>query len=86
MCRSGENGATQLPGLFSQISNHAPILCLQLSSTPCFFTLHDQAPSSTSLPSFISDVAIFPGPLPLKDCGFDLFHTSMGGSHQAMDK
>ena len=48
--------------LFSQISNHAPVLCLQLSSTPRFFTLRDQAPSSTSLLSFVSDVAVFPGP------------------------
>ena len=62
MCGSSENGATQLPSLFSQISNRTPILCLQLSSTPCFFTLHDQAPGSTSLLSFVSDVAIFPGP------------------------
>ena len=44
---SGENGTTQLPILFSRISNHVPVLCLQLSSTPCFFTLHDQAPGST---------------------------------------
>ena len=76
---SSENGATQLPSLFSQISSCAPVLCLQLSSTPRFFTLHDQAPGSTSLPSLVSDVAVFPGTLLLKDCGFDLFHPSAGG-------
>ena len=70
MGRSGENGATQLPSLFSQISNRAPVLCLQLSSTPRFSTLCDQVPGSTSLPSFVSDVAVFPLPLLLKDCGF----------------
>ena len=59
----GENGATQLPALFSRISNGAPVLCLQLSSTPRLFTLCDQAPGSTSLPSFVSDAAVFPGPL-----------------------
>ena len=57
--------------LSSPISNRAPILCLQLSSTLRFFTVRDQAPGSTSLPSFVSDVAVFPGPLLLKDCGFD---------------
>ena len=67
--------------LFSPISNWAPLLCLQLSSTPCFFTVCDQAPGSTSLPSFVSDAAVFPGPLLLKDCGFDLFCPSVGGSH-----
>ena len=84
MCRSGENGATQLPSLFSWISSCAPVLCLQLLSPPCFLTLRDQAPGSTSLPSFVSDVAVFPGPLFLKD--FDLFHPSVGGSHQAVAK
>ena len=49
--------------LFSQISNHVPILCHQLSSTPRFFTVRDQAPGSTSLPSFVSDAAVFPGSL-----------------------
>ena len=57
-----ENGASQLPNLFFRISNRAPILCLQLSSTPCFFTLCDQAPGCTSLLSFVSDAAVFPGP------------------------
>ena len=50
----------------------------------CFFTLLDEAPGSPSLPSCVSDVAVFPGPLLLKDCGFDLFHPSAGGSHRAM--
>ena len=72
--------------LFSPVSHHTSILCLQLSSTPCFYTLHDQAPGSTSLLSFVSDVAVFPGPLLLRDCGFDPFHPSEGGSHQAMAK
>ena len=71
---SGQNGAAQSPSLFSRISNRAPVLCPQLSSTPRFFTLRDQAPGSTSLPSFGSDVAVFPGPLLLKDCGFDPLH------------
>ena len=57
--------------LFSLINNRTPVLCFQLSSTPCFFTVHDQARGSTSLPSFVSDAAVFPGPLLLKDCGFD---------------
>ena len=70
--------------LFSLISNYTPVLCLQLSSTPHSFTVCDQAPVSTSLPRFVSDVAISPGPLFLKDGGFDLFHPSAGGSYQAM--
>ena len=81
---TGENGATQLPSLSSWISDLAPVLCLQLSSTPRFFTLRDQAPGSTSLPSFVSDEAVFPGPLLVKDCGFDLFRPSAGGSHRPM--
>ena len=60
--------------VFSLISNRTLILCLQLSSTPCLFTVHDQAPGSTSLPSFVSHAAVFPGPLLLRDCGFDPFH------------
>ena len=67
--------------LFSQIGNPAPILCLQLSSTPCFFTVRDQAPGSTSILSFVSDAAVFPSPLLLKDCGFDPFQPSEGESH-----
>ena len=81
---SGDNGATQLPSLFSHISNRVPVLFLQLSSTACFFMLRDQAPGSISLPSFVSDAAVFSSPLLLKDCGFDLFRPSVGGSHQAM--
>ena len=70
--------------LFSLINNRAPVLCLQLSSTPSFFTVHDQVPGNTSLLSFVSDVAVFPGPLLLKDRGFDSFCPSVGGSHGAM--
>ncbi|VFV31941.1 Hypothetical predicted protein [Lynx pardinus] len=60
MCGSGENGVTQLSvssmeTLFSLISNRAPVLCLQLLSTTRFFTVCDQAPGSTSLPSFVSN-------------------------------
>ena len=62
MRRIGENGATQPPNLFFRSSNHAPVLCLQLLSTPRFSTLHDQTPGSTSLPSFVSDAAVLPGP------------------------
>ena len=72
--------------LFSQISNCTPVFCLQLSSTLCFFTLRDQAPGSISLPSFVSDAAVFPSPLLLRDCGFDLFCPSTGGSHQVVAK
>ena len=57
-----KKGVTQPPSLFSRISTCAPILCLQLSSTLRFFTLRDQAPGSTSLPSFVSDAAVFPAP------------------------
>ena len=70
--------------LFSLINKCAPVLCLQLSSTLCFFTVCDQASGSTSLPSFVSDAAVFPGPLLLKDCGFDPFCPSVARSHQAM--
>ena len=67
--------------LFSQISNRAPVLCLQLLSAPLLFILCDQAPGSTSLLSVVSDAAVFPGPLLLKGCGFDPFRPSVGGSH-----
>ena len=70
--------------LFSLISNCAPVLCLQLSSTPRFCTVCDQAPGSTSLQSFVSDAAVFPGPLFWKDCVFDPFCPSVGGSHRLM--
>ena len=75
----GKNGATQPSSLFSWISNSTPDLRLQLSSTPRFSPLRDQAPGSTSLPSFVSDAAVFPGPLLLKDCGFDPLGASVGG-------
>ena len=48
--------------LFSLISTCTPVLCLQLPSTPCFYTVRDQAPGSTSLLSFVSDGAAFPDP------------------------
>ena len=86
---SGENGITQLPSvyigtLFSPVSNHAPVLCLRLLYTTCFYTACNQAPGSTSLLSFISDSVVFPEPLLLKDCGFDLFCPCVGVSHRAM--
>ena len=59
---TGEDGGTQVSSVFSRISNHAPDLCLQLLPTPRFFTLRDQAPGSTSLPSFVSNAAVFPSP------------------------
>ena len=65
--------------LFSRISSHAPVLCLRLPSTPCFYTVRDQAPGRTSLLSFVSDVAVFADPLPLRDCGFDPFRPSAEG-------
>ena len=65
--------------LFSLISNPAPVLCLQLLSTPHFYSVCDQAPSITSLLSFVSDAAVFPGPLLLRDCNFDLFRPSAEG-------
>ena len=79
-----KNGITQLPSLQYRnsvlpISNHAPVLCLQLSSTPRLFTVRDQAPGSTSLLSFVSDAAVFPSPLLLKDYGFDPFCPSAEG-------
>ena len=52
----------QPPSLFSRISNRVPVLCLQLSSTPRLFMLQDQAPGSTSLPSFVSDALFSPAP------------------------
>ena len=64
--------------LFSPISSRSPVLCLWLQSTPHFYTVGDQALSSTSFLSFISDVAVFPKPLLLRDCGFDPFFLSVG--------
>ena len=70
--------------LFSWICNHAPFLCLWLKSTPRFYTVCDQALGSTSLLSFISYAAIFPDRLLVRDCSFDPFCPSVGGSHQAI--
>ena len=63
---SGENGVTQLPRLFSWGQQLCTVLCLQLPSTARFCTLRDQAPGSTSLLRFVSDVVVFPGPFLLK--------------------
>ena len=57
--------------LFSLISNRSPVLCLQLSFTPHFYAVPDQAPGSTSLLSFVSGATAFPGPPLLRYCGFD---------------
>ena len=65
--------------LSSLIRDHAPVLCLRLPSTPRFYTVRDPAAGSTSLLSFISDAAVFPDPLLLRDCGFDLFCPSEEG-------
>ena len=48
------------------------------------FSLSVTRPRRYLSPNFFSDVAIFPSPLLLKDCGFDLFCPSMGRSHRAM--
>ena len=66
-----DNGALQLVP-----SPRSAIAYRPLSSalvTPRFFTLCNQAPGSTSRPSFVSEAAVFPGPLLPKDCGFDPF-------------
>ena len=60
----------------SPTDNQAPLHCLQLLSTPCFYTIpvHIQAislPGSTSLPTFILDGAVFPTPSFLTPCGWD---------------
>ena len=65
--------------LFSPISKCTPVLHLWLLSTPHFHTVCDQAPGSTSLPSFVSDVAAFPSLPLLRDCGFDLLRPSAEG-------
>ena len=57
--------------VFSLISNHTPVLPLWLLSTPCFHTVRDHAPGSTSLLSSVSDASCFPVPPLLRDCGFD---------------
>ncbi|VFV29281.1 Hypothetical predicted protein [Lynx pardinus] len=81
---SGENGVTQLPSLLcpncvlaDQQSCTRPLSLA--SSTPRFYTVRDQAPGSTSLLSFVSDVAVFPDPLLLRDYGFDLLCPSTEG-------
>ena len=84
ICGSSENGAPSYPvssigTLFFPIRNHALVLCLQFLSTPRFYTVRDQAPCSTSLLSFVSDVAVFPDPFFLRDCGFDPFCPSAEG-------
>ena len=56
--------------LFSPISNRVPILCFRLLSAPRFYMVSDQAPGSTSHLSFISNAAVFPHPLFLRDCAF----------------
>ncbi|XP_047697931.1 uncharacterized protein LOC125156220 [Prionailurus viverrinus] len=71
----------------SRVSSRTPVLCLQLSSTPRFYAIRDQAvrlPGGTSLLSFISEGAVFPGPSLLRDCGFAPLRFSAGGSHQAL--
>ena len=65
--------------LFSLISNRSPVLCLQLSFTPHFYAVPDEAPGSTSLLSFVSDVAAFSSLPLLRDCGFDLFRPFVEG-------
>ena len=73
--------------MLSPPSNCASVLCLRLPSTPHFYTVRDKAirlPDDTCLLSFISDVAGFPDPSLLRDCGFDPLRSSGGGSHRAM--
>ena len=73
--------------MLSLTSNCAPVLCLQLLSTPHFYTLCDQAirfPGVTSLLSFISDVAVFPNSSLLRDCGVVPLRPSGRGSHQTL--
>ena len=80
MHERGENGITQLPSFWHRNSalslthNQAPLLCLRLLSTPCFYTVQVPAvslPGSTSLPNFIKDGAMFPNPSLLRTqwCG-----------------
>ena len=73
--------------MLSPTSNQALLLCLQLLSTHCFYTVPDQAirlPGSTSLLGLISDAVVFPNLSLLRDCGFDPLRPSEGGPHQAM--
>ena len=77
--RSPSYPVSSIGTLFSPISSCAPILRLCFLSAPCFHTVSDQAPGSTSLQSFVPDVAVSPSPLLLKDCGFDPFCPSVEG-------
>ena len=75
--------------LVSATCDRAPLLCLQLPSAPHLYTVYDQAvrlPVGTALLSCISDVAVFPDPSPLRDCGFDPFFPFAGGSHRAVTR
>ena len=83
MRQSGKNGVTQPPVSY-QISvlpdkQLRTVLCLRLPSIPCFYTLRDQAPGSTSLLSFISDAGVFPDPVFLRDCSLEPFCPSVEG-------
>ena len=81
-----ENGVTQIPSLgtlFSLIYNGTPFVS-GFCPRPRFYPVRDQTLGSTSLLSFISDVAVFPDPLFLRDCGSDLFCSSAGRSHRAL--
>ncbi|XP_044905042.1 P-selectin isoform X12 [Felis catus] len=65
--------------LFSLITNRTPVFCLRLPPTPRSYTVRDQAPRSTSLLSFMSDAAVSPDPLLLRDSGSDPFCPSAEG-------
>ena len=53
---------------------------------PAFPLSVTRSQADTSLPSFVSDVAVLPSLLLPKDCSFDPFHPSEGGSHRTMAK
>ena len=70
-------------GTLFWVSSRAPGLCLWPPSIACLYTVGDQAvrlPGGTSLLNFNSDVAVFPNPSLLRDCGFDPLRPSGGGS------
>ena len=69
--------------LFSLISNHTPSFVFSLHPLPTF-TPSVTKPQAAPPLSFISDAAVFPNPLLLRDCGFDPLRLSGGGSHRAM--
>ena len=79
MRRRGENGVTQhlvsgvgTPCSWQQAIKHLSFV-LGFCPLPASI-LSDQAGrlrGDTSLPSFISDAAVFPNPSLLRDCGFD---------------